>query len=294
MGIARGMIKLLIREAKRERFKGVVATMGRQDVYATSEDLNEWSKEMCFQLTPGIDMTVSGKKEYSEKGYITDSALFQSLGFDKVESVDYSNFEQCTIVQDLSADIPAELYDKYDLIYDGGTSEHIFNIPKVMANYNKMLKAGGRIIHASPSSNYVDHGFYMFSPTLFYDYYSANKWNIIDSLFIESKRRLSALWNIYDYTPNCLEWHSAGGLKNKMYGIFFVAQKTVKSTYDAPFQQGFYIKVWDDGYGKNSLNESNSLLKKIAERAPESIKNILRPLFYQLPLKFSLKLIDRY
>ena len=61
------------------------------------------------------------------------------------------------------------------MIIDGGTMEHIFHIPNVLNNIYRMLRVGGRIIHISPSSNYVDHGFYSFSPTLFYDFYQTNK-----------------------------------------------------------------------------------------------------------------------
>lgn len=291
MGIARGMIKLLMREAKRERFEGVVATMGRQDVYATGENIEKWSTEASFNLTPGIQMTVSNKKEFSEKGYITDDALFLSLGFDKVESIDYSDFEQCTIVHDLNEDVPEELYNKYDLIFDGGTSEHIFNFPKALANYNKMLKVGGRIIHSLPSSNHVDHGFYMFSPTLFYDYYFANKWEILDSLFINySHKHDTKLWNIYQYTPGCLDRYSIGGLTRGLYLNYFVAKKNNYSTFDASVQQGSYLRTWEGSKSDIDI----SLAKRITNRLPVNLKRSLLSLYFRIPLRYSLKLIARY
>jgi len=47
-----------------------------------------------------------------------------------------------------------------------------------------LLKPGGRIIFLSPSTNHVDHGFYMFLPTLFMDYLLANGFSIRTFYFI--------------------------------------------------------------------------------------------------------------
>jgi hypothetical protein len=163
MGISRGGIKLLMREGKRERYFGRVLTAGRQDVFATADNLERWALEMDYVLTPGWKARVYDKEETKGKRKnIADVALFPALGFDEVESMDYSNYEGCSIVHDLNKDVPTQYHDRYDLIYDGGTSEHIFDFPKVLENYNKMLKRGGRIMHVAPSSNHVDHGFDMF------------------------------------------------------------------------------------------------------------------------------------
>ncbi len=159
-----------------------------------------------------------------------------------------------------------------------------------------MLKEGGRIIHLAPSSNYVDHGFYMFSPTLFSDYYSSNNWKIKESLFIRHSRRHDKdPWNIYYYQPGCLDRLAFGGLDKGMYGIFFVAEKTRESSFDADVQQGIYKRIWSN---TQMSSKNKSFLQKTANRLPPRIKEIIRP-YYQLllakiPLKYHLKLIARY
>ncbi|MCX5805039.1 MAG: class I SAM-dependent methyltransferase [Proteobacteria bacterium] len=291
MGIARAVIKLLMREGKRENYFGNLLTMGRQDVYATSRNLKKWASEMDFQLKRDIDISM--------KGLITDNDLFLSLGFESIGSMDYNDYEQCTIIHDLNKDVPNELHNKYDLILDSGTSEHIFNFPKVLENYNKMLKVGGRIIHGLPSSNHVDHGFYMFSPTVFYDYYLANKWDVIESVFFKYYRQHDTkLWKIYKYTPGCLDDFSFGGLKG-MYGIFFIFRKTINSTFNAAVQQGSYIKTWENAKkDKISHGPVKLLLKNFANRLPEWLHHILRSLYFKITQKripkFNLKLIAKY
>ncbi len=297
MGIARGCVKLMMREGKRERYFGRVLTAGRQDVFATADNLERWALEMDYVFAPGWKKHLYDKEGTKKKRKnIIDEALFVALGFDELESMDYSNYEGCTIVHDLNKDVPIQYHDRYDLIFDGGTSEHIFDLPKVLENYNKMLKRGGRIIHAAPSSNHVDHGFYMFSPTLFSDYYSSNNWNIKDSLFIQYSRRSNKdLWNIYYYQPGCLDRLSFGGFDKGMYSIFFVAEKTRESSFDADVQQGIYKRVWSN---TQMSSKNKSFFQKMANRLPSRIKEIIRP-YYQLllakiPLKYHLKLIARY
>lgn len=293
MAIPRALIKLLMREGKREKFFGKILTIGKQHVYASESDLHKWAKELEFELKTGI--TVSHKEDFAEIKSITDDSLFLSLGFDNINSMDYSTYEKCTIVHDLNEDVPETLHNNYDLIFDSGSSEHIFNIPKVFENYCKMLKTGGRIIIFSPSSNHVDHGFYMFSPTLFYDYYTANKWDIVDSLFIRYFRNhVKKLWHIYKYTAGCLERHSFGGLNKGLYGNFFILRKTSTSTFNAPIQQGYYLKTWN----KMRVEASKSWRKNILRKIPISLKKVLVPAYDQfmltLPLRLFLKLIVKY
>ena len=301
MGISRGMIKLLMREGKNEKYAGNVLTAGRQDIYATADNIRKWAEEMEFHLASNLKIHISDKEGFREKSYITDETLFLALGFDKIDSMDYSDYEECTVVHDLNIDVPHEFHNRYDLIFDGGTSEHIFHLPKVLENYNRMLKVGGRIIHALPSSNHVDHGFYMFSPTLFVDYYSSNKWSITDSLFFQYfPQHDTKLWNIYSYMPGCLDRYSFGGFHKGMYGIFFVAQKTKKSTFNASVQQGSFLRTWNSsGMKPLTTDESTkSLWKHLFNLLPSRLRNIIGPIFYKVsckfPARFYLKLVARF
>jgi SAM-dependent methyltransferase len=301
MGIARGAVKLMMREGKRERYRGRVLTAGRQELFATSDNLEQWAQEMGYVLVPGWKNHLHDKEETKKgKAHLTDEALFLAFGFEELESMDYSNYEGCTIVHDLNRDVPIQYHDRYDLIFDAGTSEHIFDLPKVLENYNKMLKRGGRIVHLAPSSNHVDHGFYMFSPTLFSDYYSSNNWKIKDSLFVQySPKHDKDLWNIYYYQPGCLDRYSFGGLKKGMYGIFFVATKTSASSFDADVQQGRYRRVWSKNDQSTELGPQSILyLQKIARRLPRRIREVIRPyygwLLAKVPLTYHLKLVARY
>ena len=140
----------------------------------------------------------------------------------------------------------------------------------VLQNIHKMLKPGGVIIHASPSTNHVDHGFYMFSPTFFYDYYAANGYEIIKSYIFEyDKEHDTKPWTIYKYEPGCIDHMSFGGWGNKLLGIWFVVLKLQTSRYDIIPQQGWYKRAWSK-VDENQAEVASSLfsvLKKLIKRS---------------------------
>jgi hypothetical protein len=86
---------------------------------------------------------------------------------DFVDIVASRGFE---IVVDLNQPAPAEMLGQYDIVYDGGTMEHCFNVGQVMRNIFGFAKTGGLIVHVNPI-NYYNHGFFNFNPTFYYDWY---------------------------------------------------------------------------------------------------------------------------
>jgi SAM-dependent methyltransferase len=69
---------------------------------------------------------------------------------------------------------PVTLPHQFDTAINHGTAEHIFNIAQVFATVHQWTKPGGLMIHESPFTGWVDHGFYCLQPTLFWDVAAAN------------------------------------------------------------------------------------------------------------------------
>ena len=237
MGIAKNAYSLLA-ELKRDfpDISGSVLQLGRQTVMVNARQALGVLKNFDIKSPLFFD---SGNIEN-----INDISLFKSLGFDSVQSVDYSNFENPTYIHDFNHPVSEELYEKFDAIYDGGTLEHIFNFPESLKNIYKMLKVNGIVMHASPSNNYVDHGFYSFSPTLFYDYYLANGFEILKSYVYEIEP-YSNKCLVYAYNPKEMSF----SLPRDGFGellVWFVARKVSASTCNVVPQQGMYKKRWLD------------------------------------------------
>ena len=77
--------------------------------------------------------------------------------------------------EDISLGNFSNLKATYDVIFEGGTMEHISNISMYLKNIFYLLKPGGKYISQVPSAGMTEHGFYQFSPTFIIDLVNKNK-----------------------------------------------------------------------------------------------------------------------
>ncbi len=194
----------------------------------------------------GAGQHLTTAEAFRAYGWITDQLFFAGLGFKEAHSVDASGFEGATHVFDLNEEgLSRHLGQPYDLLIDSGTTEHCFDVPAVFRNIFHSLAIGGYVIHIAPSNNYIDHGFYQLSPTLFHDYYSANGYDIAAmKLYRHTIRHLTEPWEGRDYRPGDLDAVSYGGLDNAIYDFVIIARKTAQSTADRKPVQSRYTKIW--------------------------------------------------
>jgi hypothetical protein len=120
------------------------------------------------------------------KGPYADRFLQDLLGAKSVASLDVSNYEGCDIVHDLNRPIDARYCDAYELVLDGGSLEHVFDTPTALDNYASLVKPAGSIVIATVANNHMGHGFYQFSPELFFRYFSsANGFDLRSVVLVE-------------------------------------------------------------------------------------------------------------
>jgi SAM-dependent methyltransferase len=315
LGLARGAVALLIEESARRKYFGNIATLGVQRVYLSAADLARQFQR--FEVKPAL-MLDGGRKP------IDDRLLFKALGFEKLERFDYSDFEGAEHVVDLNRDgLPQQVREKFDVVLDSGTLEHVFHVPNALKNIISLVKVGGRVIFLSPSSNHLDHGFYMFSPTIFVDYFLVNKFEIDTCYVVRYSPLLDDLWDVYEYDAKRWREFHIGGLDDRPYAIFFVATRTAESTSGVVPQQNYYADTAEfyagarlaDGTQGNgapgvSAGWSSHRAEQTASESPRkalrrSVGQMLRkfPFAYRLALRlliavekknFSKKLVGRY
>lgn len=140
--------------------------MGYQTIYIDWDDFINKAKCLDISLQKDILSDIYGKHS------VDTFAFFSMLGFTEVHAIDISDYEGADIIIDLNQECPEEYHEKFDVVIDGGTLEHVFNISYAMKSICHLLKPDGIIIHASPLSGYVDHGFYSISPIFFLTFMS--------------------------------------------------------------------------------------------------------------------------
>jgi len=238
----------LFLEGIRAPFNGKMLQLGRQDIYFSRDEFFAAAALCNFVPSEGPPLpTVSLRPAY-DKDVLSDTEFFQRLGFDEVFALDfYDDKQHHSIVADLNADTAILGHENtFDFVLDGGTMEHIFHVPNVLANIHRLLKVGGRVMHFVPASNMVGHGFYSFSPCLFIDYYEANHYKIHSVQLQRLKpAALSESW-VLDLYPsnadldNCLM--QGGSLDDFAYNLLVVAEKLESSTCGQIPTQGLYRK----------------------------------------------------
>lgn len=247
MSIDRGTARLLLEEGARHSFKGSILQLGRQRVLFNEMQLQAWANQAAVVL--GSEIQMEGTREPKPKyvgEQLTDERFFRLLGFDQVASCDVSNYEGATFAVDLNRPIPSELRERFDVVFNGGTMEHIFDVRAVLANLHALLKIGGRIIHIAPTSNMIDHGFYSFSPTFFRDYYRENNY-IIRTLYLFECFSWTGKWTVYDCMAGGLDNRLGRAASSRMAGSFCVAEKTAASTSEAIPAQSHFAELWANG-----------------------------------------------
>ena len=158
MGLDINAVRFLIDARKRGVDFGEVITLGRQD-------LNVFPAKMV-EVLEAHDFSAAAFKGDAKALYA--EPCFLSLGAKKVHSLDASDFEGATFVQDLNQPLVSTLKERFDLVVDGGTLEHVFNFPLALQSCMEMVKPGGHILFHTCANNWCGHGFYQFSPELFY------------------------------------------------------------------------------------------------------------------------------
>lgn len=93
--------------------------------------------------------------------------FYRWLGAEQIESFDVSDYEGATRRWDMNEPLPeAEEGSFYDLVFDGGTLEHVFRFPDALRGALALVAPGGLFLSATPANSYLGHGFYQFGPDL--------------------------------------------------------------------------------------------------------------------------------
>ncbi len=113
------------------------------------------------------------------KSFATED-YFNSVGFKEYKSIDI-NGAYNSLQFDLNKNI-SETYsynEKYDLVINNGTGEHVFNQYALFLNFHNLTKLNGIMLNILPFIDWINHGFYNFNPIFFADLAASNNYEII-------------------------------------------------------------------------------------------------------------------
>jgi hypothetical protein len=245
MGILVEGVEVLLASRRRGVVFTRTAMLGRQNVFVGRSEMARLLARLGLQNESALFNCISRSGDYAEP-------LFRALGAEVVESFDASSYEGATIIHDMNLPVPGHLCDAFDVVYDGGTTEHIFNFPTALANLMRMARIGGHVMMTLPANNMMGHGMYQISPELFFRAFSkANGFQLKQALLCEC-RFIKRWYEAID--PE--QVHGRGQVINRHAIHMYVEAVKLGPTPAqlAPIQQSDYAIQWSTGR-ENALKE---------------------------------------
>src|SRR5262245_19137606 len=148
MGIDYDVADLLIRLRSEGTPFDSVLTLGRQNYNASAKGTRALFAKHRF---PSSWVPPNPYPQNYADGF------FEALGAKTIEALDITQAEKATIIHDLNQPVPATLHNKFDVVLDAGTLEHVFNISQGLYNCMKMVRVGGKLIIDSVANNFLGH-----------------------------------------------------------------------------------------------------------------------------------------
>lgn len=254
MGLNFNMTRLLIDERARSKAFNNTATLGRQSMHVSGTRLQYSLNEYGFHSVDAHAL-ISGNNGYCEP-------FLRVLGATTTDSIDVSDYERATILHEMNTPIPEALKQRFDTLIDSGSLEHIFNFPVAIKNCMEMVREGGRFISITPANNFFGHGFYQFSPELFFRVLSPENGFRVDRMIFFEDDYIARWYSVAD--P--LEVRSRVEILNTTPSYLFVVASRVKvvPVFEQPPQQSDYqFQSWNESPVDAEPFKPNPILRYI-------------------------------
>jgi SAM-dependent methyltransferase len=167
MGINKDIVSYLLDCHKNGVDFSKVCTIGRQELHGEPEELcQSAARSHLPEAEQAVRKALGCSPPFAEP-------FFRALGAKEIVSFDNSNYEGASVLHDFNEPVPESYENRFTVVLDGGSLEHIFNFPVAISNCMRMLKeGGGHFIGLSYVNNAPGHGFYQFSPELMFRTFS--------------------------------------------------------------------------------------------------------------------------
>ena len=167
------------------RERNRVLDIGPQTIYfARDEQIREFVKNQADPTAPkeGLDKEIGRLVHFSTPRPGERTTMLSEIT--DLTNIEYDSIDVCpglknTEILDLNYDtLPERMRGSYDVVFNFGTTEHIFNQWNCFEVIHNALKVGGVAYHQLPASGYLDHGYYCYTPLFFRELAQANGYKI--------------------------------------------------------------------------------------------------------------------
>ena len=214
-----------------DRYSLKLCTIGVQDCYFNYNDLLDFLDHHNFQKLKISEKEIvfnEGFMQLSDEDWATNfsdcihqKSFFNILGFDPeaVDALDLSDIEGANVIHDLNKPLKKDYFERYDIVYDSGTCEHVFSASQALKNMMDLCKIGGLVIQVSPV-DMINHGFVNFNAHLMKEAYEVNGFETRELLIFAVPNSSSPLDHILLFDPFELQSPIPAGYILVLFGAF--------------------------------------------------------------------------
>jgi SAM-dependent methyltransferase len=167
----------------------------------------------------------------------------QWYGGREVDAVDASPYEGAKLIHDMNLPwTDPTTRGRYDAVLDFGCLEHVFDFPTAWRNCVEVCRVGGHVLHALPANNLSGHGFYQFSPELFFNLYRPERGFALKAVYFALRADGEHWWRV----ANPIEIRRRVNLCNSHEVYLLVLAQKVREPGElaAPQQSDYAESEW--------------------------------------------------
>lgn len=172
-----------LRDTNRIPDNARVLDIGSSNLYSASVDgLLQFARSFGKSLPLDVVERISEGSAYGPNGGINLSFvgdLLERVGLSYL-AFDIANGFRTSIFDLNCETLPDDLRGTFDLVLNFGTTEHVINQMNSLQVIHDAVKVGGYIVHELPTVGYVDHGYFCYTPRLFFDLASQNDYELAE------------------------------------------------------------------------------------------------------------------
>jgi hypothetical protein len=183
--------------------------------------------------------------------------FFKCLGAETLDSLDITPHEGATVVHDMNYLVPEELKGRYDFLYDGGSIEHVFNLPTALKNCMEVLRVGGSLVITTAANNFFGHGLFQISADLFWTvFHPSNGFEVQSMLLysispygrwyaISNPEKIRSRVELISHVPMLIAVHAKKTTEKQVFGDSFPQQSDYSGSW---IKEGTYVKEKPSGF----------------------------------------------
>lgn len=142
--------------------RGII--LGRQKLHMKPRRMLRFLKSLRAMGIATTEPEITQEDGFSE-------TLFTRLGYPPMEAMDFTAAEGAEHIHDLNQPCPDHLRGQFDLVIDGGTTEHIFHIGTALDTCHALLAPGGVMMSFVSCDGWFGHGFFQTGPDVPWRYW---------------------------------------------------------------------------------------------------------------------------